>query len=530
MTTEHPTTGDTRTLYQWFAESAQRWPEAVAVQVRGEEVSYATLRDAAAVIADRITGAHGSVPARVGLVAARSVVAFAGYLAVQRLGAAVIPLNPAFPVSRNKTVCELSGAEVVLTDESGVPQADGLGAAASTVLTLADAEVLGTEPTDAEYRDSTPDDIAYLLFTSGSTGRPKGVPIRHRNASPYIAHNIARFQVGPGCRVSHTFDLTFDPSVFDLFVTWGGGATLVAPQRAELLTPVDYLVDNGITHWFSVPSVVSVSADLGNLPTGLVTSLRHSVFIGEQLTDRQARAWRAVAPDAVIDNVYGPTELTVACTEYRLPADPADWPVTSNDTVPIGPVYDFLDYVIVDEEGRRADEGELCVRGSQRFDGYLDPEDDTGRFLTTVDGRFTEPAGPLHPDCYYRTGDRVRFESGHLVHLGRLDNQVKIRGYRIELGEIETVLRRHEDVSHAVVVALRQDDSVELAGCYTGRELGRNDLIRWLRRQLPIHMLPRRMRFLDALPLNDNGKVDRGRVTELLAEGTPLTAARSEKG
>jgi amino acid adenylation domain-containing protein len=374
---------------------------------------------------------------------------------------------------------------------------------------------------------SSPDDVAYVLFTSGSTGRPKGVPIRHRNVSPYLAHNIARFGVGPGCRMSHTFDLTFDPSVFDLFVTWGGGATLVVPGRAELLSPVDYLVDNEITHWFSVPSVVSVSAELGNLPTGRETGLRMSVFIGEQLSYDQAEAWHAVAPEATLVNVYGPTELTVACTEYTLPPEVGDWPKTSNDTVPIGPVYGFLEHLVLDERGRPAEEGELVVRGSQRFDGYLDPADNRGRFLlfggdgvTVYDGE-GEPAA----EHYYRTGDRVRWEDGHLVHLGRLDNQVKVRGYRIELGEIEAALRRHPSVHQAVVLALRNGDDTELVGCYTGEPAESGVLARALRKQLPVHMVPRRFRRLETMPLNANGKIDRPRITSDLMSPDPAPTA-----
>ncbi|MFC5057159.1 amino acid adenylation domain-containing protein [Saccharothrix xinjiangensis] len=510
-----------RTLYEWFEGSVRRFPDRPALEVRGEAVTYGQLHREVVSLADRLLREHGAPPKRLALLAARSRVAFTGYLAALRLGATVTPLNPAYPADRNRMVCELAGVDLVVVDESGAAQRDAeLDALVPTVVQLTEADITdtGVDEADLPPYAVSPDDVAYVLFTSGSTGRPKGVPVRHRNLSPYVAHNIERYRVEPGCRMSHTFDLTFDPSVFDLFVTWGGGATLVAPQRNELLTPVDYLVNHGITHWFSVPSVVSVSAELGNLPTGLVSGLRHSVFIGEQLTSRQAAAWHAVAPDAVIENVYGPTELTVACTEHRLPRDRAEWPETSNDTVPIGPVYDFLDWVVLDEDGRPAQEGELCVRGAQRFDGYLDPGDNAGRFLA-FDGERAEPYdgdGPLTPGHYYRTGDRVRLERGEWVHLGRLDNQVKVRGYRIELGEVEAAMRKHPDVSQAVVIAHRRGDDTELVGFHTGSPVEPTAFLLWLRKKIPVHMVPRRYVHLDALPLNANGKADRGRLRELL--------------
>ncbi|MGX2993987.1 AMP-binding protein [Streptomyces sp. JNUCC 64] len=525
------------TLHAWFDRTAARHPDRPALEAGGTVLTYRELRRAAEHVAARVLAAHGSAPRRISVMATRSVAVLAAYLAGQRLGATVTPVNPGFPAARNRVIVELSGAEVLVADAADAVQLDGeLAGAVPTELRLDSAGVAAagraadTVDPGLPAPATGPDDIAYVLFTSGSTGRPKGVPIRHRNLTPYLAHNIARYGIGPGCRTSHTFDLTFDPSVFDLFVTWGGGATLVVPGRAELLSPVDYIADNGITHWFSVPSVVSVGAQLGNLPAGRAPSLRSSVFIGEQLSYDQARAWHTVAPRATIENVYGPTELTVACTEFALPTDPAEWPATSNDTVPVGPVYPFLDHLVLDEDGRPADEGELVVRGSQRFDGYLDPADDRGRFLSHDGHRAVPYDGetPLTAAHYYRTGDRVRRENGLLVHLGRLDNQVKIRGYRVELGEIEAALRRHPDIDQAVVVALGQGDGTELVGCHTGAPVEPQQLGRWLRKRVPVHMVPRRFRHLDTLPLNPNGKTDRPRIASDLQTPNLATAGPAD--
>jgi amino acid adenylation domain-containing protein len=523
-----------RTLYDWFAGSLAAHPDEPALEVLGKTYSYRQLDERAVAVAGAVLRANGgSAPDRIALLASRSLTAFAGYLAALRLGATVTPLNPGYPAARNRSVWELARADVLLADEGGSAQLEGVdpaghSAGGPVLLRLTDAETadLPADESAVPPRTTGPADIAYILFTSGSTGRPKGVPVRHRNLAPYIAHNIERFEVGPGCRVSHTFDLTFDPSVFDLFVTWGGGATLVVPQRTELLEPVRYIVERALTHWFSVPSVVSVSASLGKLPAGEAADLRYGVFIGEQLTDRQARLWAEAAPKARIENVYGPTELTVGCTEFRLPDDVDRWPATSNGTIPIGPVYGFLDHVVLGEDGLPAEEGELCVRGSQRFDGYLDPADDRGRFLA-YDAASGRPAEiyqgdtPLTPSHWYRTGDRVRYEHGSLTHLGRLDNQVKVRGYRIELGEIESALRRHPALADAVVLAVQGPDETELVACCTGERLKATDLMLWLRKRVPVHMVPRRYEHLDAMPLNPNGKIDRPALTAAFTHPGP---------
>jgi amino acid adenylation domain-containing protein len=501
------------TLYDVFADTARRHPDLPAVELAASSISYAELERAAEALAEKITAAHGRVHS-VALLAARSAVAYCGYLAALRLGAQVVPLNLKYPPRRNAAICELADADVIIADASGeqwLEHCPAGTAPARPVLPLTDERLLAAAPDGSLPAPSAdPDAIAYLLFTSGSTGRPKGVPIRHRNILAFLAHTIPRYEVGPGCRMSHTFDLTFDLSVYDLFVTWGGGATLVVPEAAELLSPVDYAVNRRLTHWFSVPSAVSAAAGLGGLATGRAPELRYSVFCGEQFTYAQAEAWSGFASESVLENIYGPTELTLACAEFRLPGEHRDWPQTVNDTVPIGAVYPDLEYVVTDD-------GELCVRGPQRFDGYLDPRDNTNRFLGLDSG------APSETD-YYRTGDRVRREDdGTLVHLGRLDNQVKIRGYRVELGEFETLLRRHPGVREAVVVPVQHRDTTELMACYTGEPAREADLRRTLAAGLPVHLVPHVFLHVESMPLNPNGKIDRAIVTKLVAEQAKLT-------
>ncbi|GAA3013315.1 AMP-binding protein [Actinokineospora diospyrosa] len=500
-----------RSLYEWFTDSAGRHPDRPAIVVDGVEHSYRDLARAAAGLAERIS--RTGAPRRIALHGMRSLTAYTGYLAALHLGAAVIPLNPRFPLARNKSVLAAAGADLVLIDPvTGEPD---LGAPSLVI-----------EPTDggaAPVVRTGPDELAYILFTSGSTGRPKGVPISNRNLDAYISYAVERFDLRPGDRVSHSFDLTFDPSVFDLFVTWAAGAAVVVPNRVELLSPVDYLVRNEITHWFSVPSVVSVSARLGKL-TGSVPSVRHSLFIGEPLTLDQARAWLAVTPNARITNVYGPTELTVACSDYRLPSHVDSWPVTGNGTVPIGAVHPGLDWLLLDEDGAPATDGELVVRGAQRFEGYLESADDAGRFVTGDGAAHT--GGPLSAEHYYRTGDRVRLENGELVHLGRLDDQVKVRGYRVELGEIEGALRGRAGIGEVVVLAVPGATDLELVACHTGGPVDPDAVLRELRADLPIHMIPRRFHPLEEFPRTPNGKTDRRALRDLV-RGEPWTSASS---
>ncbi|MFG2287703.1 AMP-binding protein [Streptomyces sp. NPDC048595] len=512
-------TSTRRTLYDWFAVSAAARPDATALEVDGQALDYAGLTTAAdRLAAGLLRHLNGRVPSRVGLLASRSVVAYAGYLAVQRLGATVVPLGTAFPAHRNAAVAEAAALDAVLTDGSGDPT--GIAAPVwwpeqrSADATATRCGAPARDGAELPPMAADPDGIAYILFTSGSTGRPKGVPVRHHNVTAYLEHVVPRAEAGPGARLSQTFDLTFDPSVFDMFVAWGSGAALVVPTRDEVLAPVRFIRQRGITHWNSVPSVITLAGRLRALKPESMPTLRHSMFCGEPLTYQQARAWRRAAPGSTLDNGYGPTELTVTCATYRLPESEDDWPRTANGTVPIGTPHPGADILL--------HEGELCVRGPQRFHGYLDAKDDEGRFLTP-DAAPRAPGAALTAAYWYRTGDRVtRHASGELVHLGRLDQQVQLHGYRVELGEVEAVLRQLPGVADAVVLARPTAHGPQLAAAYsgTGHEVPDAERVgAALRERLPGYMVPETLTALAALPLNPNGKIDRAAVDAILARG-----------
>jgi amino acid adenylation domain-containing protein len=503
------------TLGTWFRRTVRRVPDAVALEVGEERLTYAGLDELAGRVAAMVLAAVEGRPRAVGLCGSRSVAAYAGYLGALRAGAAVVPLHPGAPPDRNQAICRAAAVEVVIADDAGAACSDDLMAATSAAaVRLAGEGWRGGRPArQVQDEPGRPDDVAYVLFTSGSTGRPKGVPIRHRHLADYLPHCLERYEVGPGCRLSQTFDLTFDPSVFDMFVAWCGGATLVVPRPEDVLTPAAFVAGRGITHWFSVPSVISLARRLRGLRPGSMPDLRWALFAGEPLTLDAAAAWAAAAPNARVENLYGPTELTITCTGYRLPAELADWPRTANGTVPIGRPLPHLEALVLTEEGVEDAEGELCVRGSQRFDGYLDAADNRGRFVRFEGGAASpSPALPAAAD-WYRTGDRVRWRQGELVHLGRTDDQVKISGYRIEPGEVECALRDHPGVDEVVVVPVEGGrGQVALRAVYTGRPGVERDLEAHARRRLPAYMVPAEFRHVPGLPVNANGKIDRRRL------------------
>jgi amino acid adenylation domain-containing protein len=361
----------------------------------------------------------------------------------------------------------------------------------------------------------SPDSIAYLLFTSGSTGIPKGVMVAHRNVLPFIDIMVDRYGITETDRFSQVFDMTFDLSVFDMFVAWERGACVCCPSLKTLIKPGKFLQDARLTVWFSVPSTGMFMKRLGVLKPNQYPTLRWSLFCGEPLPVEIAKAWAEAAPRSIVENLYGPTELTIACTLYRWDRQTSEGECALG-VVPIGSPYPGMQALVVDESLRAVppgSEGELIMTGPQLTLGYWqDPERTAAAFII--------PSGT--DTVYYRTGDRVRrsTDDGPLVYIGRLDQQIKVNGYRVELGEVEAVLR--EEAGADVAVALGWPLTPSGAGgiaAFLGKVNADTEEIRTrLKARLPNYMVPHELRVLSEFPLNANGKVDRKALFKLLEE------------
>lgn len=523
-----------RTLRSGFLRSVERHAERPALAVAGEVFSYRALHDRAASIAATLAKHDtGTEPALTAILGHRHVTCFAGILGTLLRGHGYVPLNPIFPTDRSRAMLERSGVRTLVVDEPSVALLDRVleGVEASLTLLVPDLDttaelaarfpqhrVLGRadlEPPSAWTPSVVdPDGIAYLLFTSGSTGTPKGVMVAHRNVVAFLDAMSERYQVLPEDRFSHTFDLTFDLSVFDLFLAWEHGACVCCPSQQEKAFPGKYVKSAELTIWFSVPSTAVLMNKLRMLKPDSYPNLRLSLFCGEALPVEITQAFAAASPNAIVENLYGPTELTIACTLYRWNAEtsPSECEL---GVVPIGEPYPDMEVLVADEALREVpvgETGELLMTGPQLTLGYYRDEERTAK-------AFVVPPG--HDRIFYRTGDRVRrMPPGKpLVYLGRVDNQIKIQGYRAELGEIEAVLRdvSGADVAIAVgwpVTASGADGVVAFVQTVEG---GDTEAIR-LRasERLPSYMQPRSVRFVDEFPLNANGKVDRKALLEIL--------------
>jgi amino acid adenylation domain-containing protein len=511
------------TLLDGFCSVAERQPDRPALEVAESVLSYGELDRRAGAVA-RVILAHEQTGPLVALLAYRSVAAYAGVLGILGAGRGYVPLNPHFPLARTRTMFELSRCTTIVVAEEGARILEALLPDFPHSLTVVCICVSAQERWSRTYPqhlfvpvpadgDGIPRDVvrgtphdgnAYLLFTSGSTGVPKGVAVSHRNVTSYLQYVSARYGFIPDDRFSQTFDMTFDLSVHDMFVCWSNGACLVAMPQATVMAPSTFIRDKRLTVWFSVPSVILFLQRLRAIRPGLFPSLRLSLFCGEPLLSAWAAAWQAAASQSIVENVYGPTETTIAIAHYRWNRD-AEANRCTNGVVPIGTVFDTQRAVVMTPTrvpACRGSEGELWLSGPQVTAGYLDNAEKTREQFVTWDST-----------VWYRTGDLVREdESGILQYLGRLDDQVQIFGYRVEMQEVDHAIRTSCGNSSAVAVAwpvrAGRAEAIYAFVCAPA-ETDAASILAECQRRLPAYMVPKRVFFLESMPVNANGKIDR---------------------
>ena len=523
-------------LWSGFCRSAAHFPGRPALEVNGETLTYSDLNDRAARLAAALARhSFSAAPPLTAVFAYRSVTAFAGVLGALLRGHGYVPLNRTFPPERTRFMLERSQCRSVIVDSQSEPQLEQILADAKAQLLLlfpdrrdvaalsrrwAQHIVLGADDLDPAAAWSSPVSkpsvIAYLLFTSGSTGTPKGVVVSQDNVRHYVDWIVKRYGITREDRLSQTFDLTFDLSAHDMFVAWEQGACVCCPSQKDTIKPDRFINNSRLTAWFSVPSTALFMKRLGLLKPGMYPGLRLSLFCGEALPTETVVQWAKAAPNSVIENIYGPTELTIACTAYRW--DNQNSPAECEQgTVPIGEPFADMDALVADEnlnEVQPGSDGELLMTGPQLSLGYWLDKERTARAFVVPPGK----------DCvYYRTGDRVRrpLPGQPIVYLGRIDNQIKILGHRVELGEVEAALREASGVDGVVALGwpLTPSGADAIAAFLQTDTIDSHGLLDSVKSRLPAYMVPRSVHALPRFPLNANGKFDRKALLAILQAG-----------
>ncbi|MEP7010069.1 MAG: amino acid adenylation domain-containing protein [Acidobacteriota bacterium] len=492
-------------LYDLFEAQARRTPEAPALIAGTREILYGELMRRAERLALSLRRCGVGPERGVGVYLERSAGMVVSLLAILKAGGAYLPLDPGLP--RQRLAEMLTGAKIFAVVSGSQSAAEEL--AWTGPLILVDGEGREESAPIGEPPGATPgtpgapgatvaENLAYVLFTSGSTGAPKGVAVTHRSAVALVRWALSAYAEEELAGVLAATALSFDLSVFELFVPLSSGGTVILAQNVLELPSLP--AAGRVTLVNTVPSALAELVQAG----GLGASVRTVNLAGEPLQRSLVDRVFAAGEVERVWNLYGPSEDTTYSTGARIAREGREAPgigrpITASSVRVLGRGLGPVPPGVA---------GELYLGGAGLARGYLHrPELTAERFVP--DPFAVEPGARL-----YRTGDLVRWRAtGELEFLGRIDHQVKIRGFRIELQEIESLLDRHPAVTQSVVAVRGEGAGRRLVAYLTlrpGRILPESAELRaHLRASLPEYMVPTIFVDLPALPRTVNGKVDR---------------------
>lgn len=447
----------------------------------------------------------------IGLVANDDLETYASIFALWLESKAYIPINPTAPISRNIEILNLTDSHFVFDSSKESFYSNSFNIL-NTSLYSKDLENYNLNK--IQY---TEDDIAYILFTSGSTGKPKGIPISFKNLNSLLLalNNDKEYTLNNSDKCLQMYDLTFDASLTAFMPAFLSGAcSYTVPTDSIKYFHIFKLMQKyKLTVIKMVPSIIyylrpyfsEINAE----------SVRYCIFGGGKLCNDIVKEWQLCIPNSKIYNHYGPTECTV-CSSYYI-YKPSLQNKTHNGVLSIGKPLTGIEYLILNENGKEAkigEKGELCLSGNQLTKGYW-KNDKLNNTLF-----FTKKLNNGSIKRFYKTGDICFVDKeGYLMYIERKDFQVKIRGFRVELGEIEYHVKSILNKSNLTVIDINNTDgNNEIALVIEGNKFDTSKVFDYLNIKLPNYMIPTQTYFLDQLPHNNNGKLDRKELRKLITK------------
>jgi len=502
-------------LHNLFEAQVAKSPLAAAVAFNDKHLSYQELNQKSNQLAHRLILADIKPNERIAICCERSLLLIVALLAAQKSGGAYVPLDAEYPAERLKYMLEDSGARVFLCQKKLAEKFSELPAGAELILLSDDSPIFNSSEIDNPTTEVTPDNYLYAIYTSGSTGLPKGSLVYHRGAINLLNWYCRELNFDPQSRpllmTSYSFDLT-QKNIYAPLIS-GGCLYLLPTQHYDANVIADSIAQHSITSINCTPSAFyGLVTDTSASSLKRLHSLKYVVLGGEPILVQRFNHWlQSEHCQATIINSYGPTECSDVVSSYRL----HDFERYLKSGVPIGRPIDQTELFVMNQELAElppGEEGELCIAGAGVGAGYLNRDEYSAE-------RF-RPHPRDSRKIVYRTGDRAKeLDDGNFEYLGRIDLQVKVRGFRIELGEIESKLEDIEGIREAVVLAKPDNLGDNRLVAYlvpssAAEQQNVSEIRAQLQKHLPDFMLPTAWVFMEKMPLNPNGKLDRNALPD----------------
>ena len=499
-------------VLSWLDETAKRLPNKLALQDISGNITYQEYRSKSLAIAYKIVELNkGEMKKPVVVYLEKGKEVLVSFMGVAYSGCFYSPIDTEMPQSRVDKILEVLKPEIVITTNKLKTNFEKFNFYGSYIIyeetICSEEDETAVKPYTEKIIDT---DLLYVLFTSGSTGVPKGVSICHRSVIDYTDWVTETFNITQKDTFGNQAPFYFDNSILDIYSCMKTGATLNIIPKKLFFQPVpllEYIKYNKINTIFWVPSALIVVSKLKAFRNvDLSDTLKRVLFCGEVMPNKQLNIWRKFLPNVTYANLYGPTEITDACTYYIVDREFSD-----DEPLPIGIPMGNTDILVLNDEDKLVTDdevGELCVRGTSLAMGYYNnPEKTRSAFVQN-------PLNKAVPEIIYRTGDLVRYnEYREIIYISRKDFQIKHLGHRIELGEIETAISSLEEVTLNCCLYDEKNQKIVL---FVDAQLDRDYIKERIEKLVPEYMIPGKVIYLENMPINANGKIDRIKLKELM--------------
>ncbi|WP_339916537.1 AMP-binding protein [Yeosuana marina] len=490
-------------VIQQILQSIKKYPTSNAFFIDNTYYTYIEFSDCISKIQYAIQKETSINETNVGLITNNDLETYATIIALWLEGKAYVPMNPETPFKRNVKKIKQAKIKTIIDSDENNSYHNYNVIHSKKLLNKNDTLVLNN------YSE---DNLAYIIFTSGTTGKPKGVPITHHNLNHFIdAMWLLKYDVKDSDKCLQMFELTFDFSVITYLAPLLKGACIYTTSKNKIkyLEVYKLIIEHKLTILPLVPSIIHYLRPF--FKQIMAPWVRFSIFCGEALHLDVVNEWYNSTPSSKIINFYGPTEATVFCTYYRY--NPEGNNKTHNGIICIGKAMKNTDVIIIDENNKilqKHEKGELCIAGDQLTNGYWEND-------KLNQNAFFDLNHQNKIKRFYKTGDLCFFDdSFDIMYLGRVDFQAKIQGFRVELSEIEFHTKHILKSTNVIAVVFENKiGNTEIGLAIESEEFDIKKAIDNLKSNVPIYMVPTKIKFLPNFPLNMNGKTDRKKITEI---------------